>query len=323
MRVTNNMLINNMVYNLNQNLKTMEKLQYQQATGKKFRVPSDDPIGASKSLKFNTDISKLEQYHRNAEDAMSWMNDTEVALGEIGEVLKRAYELTVDAANGTKEGEDLKKIKEEIDQLKDHLVQIGNTTYAGRHIFSGYKTDMPLFNEDGTYNSDFTGDLQLGEDEVVTYNVGVSETVEVNIVGMKVFGVGEVPEKPEDFEDAFSGHTGDGGDAATLIKVFEDLSTALEENNTEDIQTAIGNLQSSQEQVLSVRAEVGAKMNRLELTEKKLGTQINNVKELLSYNEDVDMAEVIMNLNVAENVYTSSLMTGAKIIQPTLVQFLS
>ena len=149
MRVTNNMLVNNMVYNLNQNLRTLEKLQYQQSTGKKFRVPSDDPIGASKSLKFNTDISKLEQYKRNAKDAMSWMTDTEAALGEIGEVLKRANELTVDAANGTKEGEDLKKIKEEIDQLKEHLVQIANTTYAGRHIFSGYKTDMPLLNEDG------------------------------------------------------------------------------------------------------------------------------------------------------------------------------
>ncbi|NLK44647.1 MAG: flagellar hook-associated protein FlgL, partial [Tissierellia bacterium] len=63
MRITNNMLINNMTYNLNQTLQRLEKLQYESA-GKKFRVPSDDPIGASKSLKFNTDISKVEQYLR-------------------------------------------------------------------------------------------------------------------------------------------------------------------------------------------------------------------------------------------------------------------
>ncbi len=50
--------------------------------------------------------------------------------------------------------EDLQKVKEEIDQLREHLIQIGNTTYAGRHIFSGYKTDQPLLNEDGTYNID-------------------------------------------------------------------------------------------------------------------------------------------------------------------------
>ena len=91
MRITNNMLVNNMVYNLNQNLRALEKLQYQKATGKKFKVPSDDPIGVSKSLKFNTDISKLKQYKRNVSDAKSWMIDTEAALDVIGKVLKRAY----------------------------------------------------------------------------------------------------------------------------------------------------------------------------------------------------------------------------------------
>lgn len=330
MRITNNMIINNMVYNLNQNMKTLEKLQYQQATGKKFRVPSDDPIGASKSLKFNTDISKLEQYKRNAADALSWLDDTESALGEINEVLKRAYELTVDAANGTKEGEDLKKIKEEIDQLKDHLIQIANTTYSGRHIFSGYKTDKPLLNADGTYNTDFDGVLQLKEDEVFTYNVGISETVEVNIVGTRVFGVGKVDVDvdkdgyvDDDFKSHFSGHTGDDGDPATLISVFEKLSEALENNDTEGIQKSITNLELSQEQILSTRAEVGAKMNRLKLTETKLDSQINNVKELLSLNEDVDITEVIMNISMAQNVYVSSLMTGSKIIQPSLAQFLS
>lgn len=304
------MLINNMVYNLNQNLKTLEKLQYQQATGKKFRVPSDDPIGASKSLKFNTDISKLEQYKRNAKDAMSWMNDTEAALGEIGEVLKRAYELTVDAANGTKEGEDLKKIKEEIDQLKEHLIQIANTTYSGRHLFSGYKTDEKLLDENGNYNIDILSD------EMFTYNVGISERIEVNTIGIRVFGVAE-EDNPYDVEEVT------GKPQSHLIKVMVDLSNALDSADNDKLQQSITNLQSSHEQVLSVRAQVGAKMNRLELTTKKLDLQINNTKELLSYNEDADISEVIMNISMAQNVYVSSLMTGAKIIQPSLAQFLS
>lgn len=324
MRVTNNMLVNNMVYNLNQNLRTLEKLQYQKATGKKFRTPSDDPIGVSKSLKFNTDISKLEQYKRNAKDAASWMNDTEAALGEIVEVFHRVNKLTVDAANGTKTPEDLLKIKEEIDQLKDHVIQIGNTTYAGRHIFSGYNTDKPLLHKDGNYNID------LNMDEVFEYNVGVSERVNVNTVGIRVFGVlgsGDnviVPNDPDKFKETFDKEnlTASKGDKSTLIQVFEELSKALGANDQDAIQKALGNVESSFEQILTVRSEVGAKMNRLELTEKKLDIQINNVKELLSYNEDVDMAEISMEINMAENVYVSSLMTGAKIIQPTLVEFL-
>lgn len=327
MRVTNNMLINNMVYNLNQNLSNLEKLQYQKATGKKFRVPSDDPIGASKSLKFNTDISKLEQYERNAKDAMSWMTDTEAALGEIVKVLHRAKELTVDAANGTKKApEDLQKIAEEIDQLREHLIQIGNTAHAGRHIFSGYKTDKPLLNDDGTYNIDLTmNDDEDNNDkkaEIFEYNVGVSEKVKVNTLGGKVFGEGDSGENPGEYNADIS-----KDNKAYLIQVFDDLSDALGNNenniaNPDKIQTALGNIDASLEQVLSVRAEVGAKMNRLELTQKKLEIQKESVTELLSYNEDVDMAEIFMQISMAENVYTSSLMTGAKIIQPTLVEFL-
>lgn len=314
MRITNNMLVNNLVYNLNQNLKTMEKLQYQLATGKKFRVPSDDPIGASKSLKFNTDISKLEQYKRNAEDAMSWMNDTEAALAEIGEVLKRAYELTVDAANGTKDDGDLLKIREEIEQLKDHLVQIANTTYSGRHIFSGYKTDKPLMIVvEGENGKKIKYNISIDKSEVFVYNVGISERVEVNTLGGLVFGAPDVGYSGE----VTKGHT------PGLIKVFNNLSQALEETNSEGLQEAIEDLQAGMEQVLSVRSQVGAKMNRLELTVKKLDLQINNTKELLSYNEDVDIAEAIMHMSMAQNVYVSSLMTGAKIIQPSLAQFLS
>lgn len=312
MRVTNNMLVNNLVYNLNQNLKTLEKLQYQLATGKKFRVPSDDPIGASKSLKFNTDKSKLEQYERNVDDALSWMTDTEAALGEIVEVLKRAKELTVDAANGTKTTEDLHKIKEEIDQLKEHLVQIANTNYAGRHIFSGYKTDKPLITVDEN-TGNIVYNITLESTEVFEYNVGISERVKVNTLGGKVFGWQD---------EVYTGEVTQG-EKPYLIEVFEELSNALSNNIPEDIQQALTNLDKSLEQVLAVRSEVGAKMNRLKLTEKKLGVQILNVKELLTYNEGVDVAEAFMNLNVAQNVYVSSLMTGARIIQPTLVEFLS
>lgn len=314
MRVTNTMLINNMVYNLNQNMKSMEKLQYQLATGKKFRVPSDDPIGASKSLKFNTDISKLKQYKRNAEDAMSWLDDTETALGEINEVLKRAYELAVQVANDTYSGEDLLMVREEIDQLKEHLMQIANTTYAGRHIFSGYKTDKPLFKKE---NGEIVYNIDLKQNEKFQYNIGLTERIEVNTLGSRVFGM------VQGNEYIYEGDIEEAAIKPALIDVLDSFSKALEEEDSSALTNTISRLQASMEHILSVRAEVGAKMNRLELTTKKLASQINNVTELLSHNEDVDVAETVMYLSMAQNVYMSSLMTGARIIQPTLAQFLT
>ncbi|MBU5436676.1 flagellar hook-associated protein FlgL [Tissierella sp. MSJ-40] len=306
MRITNNMLVDNMVYNLNGNLQRLEELQYQMATGKKFRVPSDDPIGVSKSLKFNTDLSKVNQYVRNTKDAYSWMKETESALSEINAVLHRANELTVQAATGTNSPEDLEKIKEEIKELKGHLIQVGNSTYAGRHLFTGFKTDKPLLDEEGNYNID------LRPDEIFEYNVGVSETALINTLGGKVFG------------SPSGGYGGEvkTGEKPTLIKVFEDLSEALENNVTADIQKSIGNIKSSMEQVLSVRAEVGAKSNRLELTQNKLEYQVISLKELLSFNEDVSLPEAYMKLNIEENVYRSSLAVGGRIIQPSLMDFL-
>ena len=325
MRITNNMLINNMTYNLNNGLQRMEKLQYQTATGKKFRVPSDDPIGASKSLKFNTDMSKISQYQRNAKDAGSWMKETETALKEINEVLKRSYELTNQAANGTNSPDDLEKIKAEISELKGHVIQISNTTYAGRSIFTGYKTDQKLIDDKGNYivgtvNPDgTTKDPELTSGEVFVYNVGVAETVSVNTLGNKVFGSVNADGTPN-----YNSDIGATNDKPYLIHMFEKLEAALGGTPPDQagLQSSITNLQDSMGNILSVTAEIGAKSNRLGLTMNKLADQALNLEELLSFNEDISLPEAYMKLSIEENVYRASLSVGAKVIQPSLMDFL-
>ncbi|WHH61518.1 flagellar hook-associated protein FlgL [Petroclostridium sp. X23] len=145
MRVTNNMLVRNMMINLNNNLGRMEKAQQQMSTGKKISRPSDDPIIASRALKFRTDVSEIEQFQKNTSDALSWTEVTESALSNLGDVIQRVRELTVKASNGVLSVDDTLKIKEEISQLKKSIVEIGNTAYAGRYVFAGFKTDEPPY----------------------------------------------------------------------------------------------------------------------------------------------------------------------------------
>jgi len=339
-----------MMRNMNNNLKRMDKIQQQLATGKKFQLPSDDPIGVSKSLKLNTDLSKIEQFKRNASDAASWMDVTESALEEIGTVLHRARELSVQASNGTNAPDDLQKISAEIGQLRDHLVKVANTTYAGRSVFTGFKTDAPLLDENGKYKlTNFEAGLTtpginatLEQKEVSIYNIGVSENIEVNTVGIRLFGKIDGPiddssyNKADIFDGDIKGYETDltikasnsaDADTSYVIKVFDELTKALEgdasiTNPTDTIQKSLGRIDNIMEQVLSVRAEIGAKTNRVELTQNKLSAQELTFTKLLSDNEDADMAEVIMNLQMEENVYRASLSAGAKIIQPTLVDFL-
>lgn len=318
MRVTNNMLINNMTYNLNNTMERLEKSQFETSTGKKFRVPSDDPIAASKSLKFNTDISKVKQYLRNAADAGSWMKETESALIEIKEVLHRAKELTVQAANGTNT-EDLDKIKDEITELKGHLIQVANSTYAGRSLFTGYKTDEKLLDKD----SDGQYKVDIKNTEIVTYNVGVAETVDVNTLGNRVFGVSTYNPEYGTITGG-PGYTDEPtiGDSPHLINIFNQLEYALTNKDTDKIQETLGNLDASLNQLLSVTAEIGAKTNRLKLTTAKLEDQVVSLNELLSFNEDVSLPDAYMRLTMEETAYRASLSVGAKIIQPSLMDFL-
>ena len=285
MRITNGMLVTNMLFNLNQNMGRLNKLNEQMHTQRKFSVPSDDPIGVSKSLKYHTDLSKIEQYTRNAEDANSWMKETESALNEIGEVLHRANKLAVQMANGTYSGDELLKAKEEISQLKEHLIQISNSTYAGRHLFSGYKTDQKLLDENGKYKVSLimNDDIAAGKTkEIVEYNVGISETIKVNTLGGRVFGVAKFEDNNENKELLDPNYDSDvnNDSKSYLIAVFDKYEKALAgEIDKEEISKTITRTQNCMDQVLSVRSEIGAKMKRLELTMKKLSSQDLSTQE--------------------------------------------
>ena len=300
-RVTNNMLINNMLYNMGNNLSRMQKYQNQLATGKKIQTPSDDPIVASRALKLRTDVSKVEQYKRNAEDAGSWMDITESTLRNMGDMFHRTRELMVQAANGTNGPEDLKKIKDEVEQLKSQTVHLGNTTYAGRYIFSGYKTDIPLINEDGTFNID------VQNAEKINYEIGVGDDININVTGGQLFNLGA---------DAVNGDTG------SMMQFFDNVINALDAGDNDQVNSLLEEADEQINNMLRIRSGNGAKINRVELTINRIDDDIINFTEMMSKNEDVDMAEAIMNMQNEENVYRASLSSGAKVIQPSLVDFL-
>lgn len=302
MRITNNMLVNNMVNHIGRNMIRMESYQNKLATGKKISVPSDDPIVAARALKLRTDVSQINQHIRNVDDAMSWLEITEASLNNIGEILHRARELAVQGSNGgTATDEDTQKIAQEVEQLKGQLIQIGNATYAGRYIFSGFKTDTKLLNDDGSFAID------VKDTEVIMYEIGISDNIDINVLGGHLFDNGG---------EALTGGTGQ------LIQMMTDYIDALESGDKEGISKAIADIDEEFNNLLAIRAGVGARYNRLELTRDRLESDKLNFTKLMSENEDVDQAENIMLLKNEENVYRASLSGGAKIIQTSLVDFL-
>ncbi len=303
MRITNNMLINNMVNYIGNNLTRMDRYQSQLATGKKIQVPSDDPVVAARALKLRTDVAEIEQYKRNLKDAQSWMDMTEDALAKIGDVLQNVRVLTVDGANGTKTPEDTQKISVEVKQLREQLIQIGNSTYAGRYIFSGFQTDKPLLDKS---TGEFLIDVNTTTENIM-YEIGVGDDININVTGGDLFGNGG---------DAAAGATG------KLISDLDALITALDAGDHTAVGDMLDDIDDNIGNVLRIRADVGARTNRLELTSNRLESDTLNFTKLMSENENADIAETIINLQSEENVYRASLAGGAKIIQPSLIDFL-
>jgi flagellar hook-associated protein 3 FlgL len=317
------MMLNSMMRNMGKNLNRMNKTEQMLATGKKFSLPSDDPIGVSRSLRLNTDVANMEQYKRNVEDAQSWLGTTEMAINNLVDIFQRARELTVQAVNETNSVDERKAIAAEIDQLKGQVISTANTTYAGSYIFSGFKTNQALM--DAT-----TGDyvpVDLSTNEKIEFNIGIADRMEINVLPQKLFGLmstatADDPIDASTIINSSTPPTPPTYSTPQMIQVFNDLVNDLNTDNTAGISNALTRLDLHFNNINAVRAEVGVKTNRLDLTLNRIEDDTLNLKDLLSKNEDADMAEVIMNLKMQESVYQASLSGGARIIQPTLIDFL-
>ncbi|MEJ8552653.1 flagellar hook-associated protein FlgL [Tepidibacter sp. Z1-5] len=185
MRVTNSMMVNRMMMNMNRNLNKMDKLYENYSTGKKIHRPSDDPVTVARSLKLHTDIAENEQFKKNINDAYSMLDKTETSLNELNSVLLRVRELTAQASNGVLTKEDTINIKAEIDQLKEQITKISNDTYVGRHIYSGYKTDKPYMNENGSYNLNMEKQIKTDNLKFPLTIDATNNTFEMDIAGLK------------------------------------------------------------------------------------------------------------------------------------------
>lgn len=144
MRITNSMMRTNSLWSINKNEELMNTYETQLSTGKKIQKPSDNPIVAVRALKFRTNVKEISQYKTNSEDAVSWLSVSEQSMDNSINLMKRARDLCVQGSSDIFSASDRNSIVAELDQLKSQLLNEANVNYAGRYIFSGFKTDKPV-----------------------------------------------------------------------------------------------------------------------------------------------------------------------------------
>lgn len=157
MRVTNTMMRNNSLLNMQKNKNVYNKYLQQYNTQKKIQRPSDDPTIAMRALKYRTTLAEIDQYLLNIKDATSWMDATEKSLKDMNGRLEEMITYCTQAATGTYETEQRKNIIAQLKQYSAYIYeQNANQDYAGRYLFTGYRTDVPLLFTDAQKDTTYT-----------------------------------------------------------------------------------------------------------------------------------------------------------------------
>ena len=164
MRMTNKILQNNSLYNLNQNKLLEDRLTNQMTNQSKIARPSDDPVVAIRALRLRSNVTYVTQYYeKNAKDADNWLSVTADAIATIDKILKDLYEKAESAANKDLTADDLDILLTQMKSLTKEFYASGNVDYAGRYIFSGYRTDTAI-----TFSAE---DIKKMEEDSTSYSI--------------------------------------------------------------------------------------------------------------------------------------------------------
>jgi flagellar hook-associated protein 3 FlgL len=306
-RVTQGTMTNQLLRNINSNLRTMQTIQEQMSTGRTINRPSDDPVGITYSLRYRSDLSINDRYQSNVDSASSWLDFNDTMMSQVSDVMKRMKELAVQGSNGTNPQVAMNNIADEIEQLKAQLVDISNSQFKGKYVFNGQFTDkIP-------YDSSVDPKKVVTDNGNIDYLINAGVKLNVNLTGNNVFGY-PPPGLP--------GVTAPKYEEDNIFHVADQLIASLRAGDQSGVNDQLANLESRMDKVLNQQAEVGARVNRIELMEQRLKDLSFNLETLQSKTEDADLGELIIKAKVNENVYQASLSVGSKIIVPSLVDFL-
>jgi flagellar hook-associated protein 3 FlgL len=288
MRVASKSVYDAARFNVANSQEQLYKANQVVATGKRITALSDDPVGLTQSLQIKSALSNLEQLGHNISMGKSWLTASESALSQAQDIISDARALCVQMVSGTIDLSQQAPAATIVQNHIDEIVSLGNTEVNGQYVFAGWKTDTVPFGQDGTYH---------GDNHAFTIKIGNDTTIEIGADGEAIF------------QDLFT--------------TLSDLKDALEGNDVEGIRAAMTNLDIDLDRITTKISDIGSKVLRME-TNEQIFQEVNiSNTQRLSEIEEADMAAAIIDLESREVVYKAALASSARIMQLSLVDFLS
>ena len=290
MRITNAQITAMMQGSMSMNSAQLGKLMQQMATGQRIMQPSDDPISSVRLLRLQREEASLAQFRSNIQTLSGSLSVQETNLTAASDSMLSVRDLLLWEANGTNGDDDLRAIAGELGNIEQTLVSFLNVRdEEGRYLLSGTLSNQPAVTHDGTSYS-ATGNAKTRQAAVAN---GV--LIEENVTVHGIFG------ENMDFLNSLHG----------LVQALQDpLLDASDPQLKQDIETALGHLDSTHRDLLGAVAELGGRQNTLTLlddsnTEVSLVNQkIEGELSQLDYAAaSIDLNQYMLSLQATQQTY--------------------
>lgn len=289
-RVTSQTIARSTLANLQSNLSSVSKLQAQLSSGKKVTKASDDPVHSAQLMSLRGEQTRNSQYERNVQDAKSWLNTIDSALQTASTNLRRARDLVVQGGNDSLPQVAKDALATEIRELRDGLMQTANTTFLGRTVFAGTSAAGVAYDATYTWTGNDAGHVDRA--------VGDAAEVRVDSNGKAVFGEG----------------------ASSLFALLDTVAATLDSGGNPT--SYLRQIDGFSEGIRAELASVGSRQRTAENATTRLSDAGLNLETQVSGIEDIDLAQVILQLQSQQVAYEASLGAAAKALTPSLMEFL-
>jgi len=282
MRVTAAQVYRSQLLHLRRRRTESARAQEVAASGVRLLAPSDDPVGAARSVRVRAMRGDVETARDNIESVGRELGRSETALGSMGDVLSRARELAVAMSNPVASAGDRGAVAQEVVQLRQSLIDLGNSRIGDRRLFGGSQTGTNPFDASGTY----TGDAST-----VAVGLYASATVQVTLDGGAVL----------------AGTSG----GPNVLESLDKLATALTADDIDGVRGELDTLDRGIDWLSQQRSLVGARMKLLDNLDNHLGTLEVQLVDQQSELEDADVVEAYSELVRTKTAFESVLQVTA------------
>jgi len=297
LRVAQSTLSTDALAGLQANLARLQRTQEQLSSGRRVNRMSDSPIDGATAMRLRGEQAATEQVGRNVASGLSTLGTADGAFTSMSDMLLRVRQLVVTGLNDTNGPSQRAAMAAEVDQLKNGLIALANTKYLGRPVFAGTQ-DVPAAFD--TTTGQYLGNASAVQRVVSTDG---SATLDVTVTG----------------QAAFSTLFSNGAAAGILSRISAAL---VAPGGPAGLSAELANLDAASATMQSARSMVGIQYNRLLTLQSSGATTLDSVTASLSAAENIDLTKTIMDMQVQSTGYQAALGASAKIIQPSLLDFL-